>query len=90
MSSSPYTCAGSLHTEDLPRIGSLLRRVEALMLDGGWRSLRQLSEACAGSEASVSARIRDLRKLGHLVQKHRRPTGTWLYRIDVDKQRRLF
>lgn len=41
--------------------GQLLRVLEA-MNDGEWRTLRELSDEADGSEASVSARLRDLRK----------------------------
>jgi hypothetical protein len=32
------------------------------MLDGRWRTLRQISDATGSPEASVSARLRDMRK----------------------------
>jgi hypothetical protein len=39
-----------------------MRAVAALMLDGRWRTLRQISDATGSPEASVSARLRDMRK----------------------------
>lgn len=53
------TCVQALDGE---RLSSLMGRVYALMGDGKPRTLREIADACAGSEASVSARIRDLRK----------------------------
>lgn len=50
---------------DEARLTSQLQRVKALMLDGQWRTLREIAAAVQGSEAGVSARIRDLRKPGH-------------------------
>ena len=41
--------------------GQLLA-VYKLMQDGQYRTLRRIAEAVGGSEASVSARLRDLRK----------------------------
>ena len=85
------TSTTTLHAEDLPRIARLLDRVRTLMSDGAWRTLAQISEACGGSETSVSARLRDLRKGGLTVLRQRRPSGLWLYSvIDAGGQRRLF
>jgi len=47
---------------DKVRLTGMLGRVYEVMKDGNWHTLRQLSEKVRGSEASVSARIRDLRK----------------------------
>lgn len=47
---------------DTERLSSLLERVKTLMLDGQWRSLSAISERVSAPEASVSARLRDLRK----------------------------
>lgn len=72
---------------DFPRITSLRDRVRHFMLDGQWHTLRQVREACGGSEAGVSARLRDLRKweYGHHTVERRRagdPTrGLHEYRL---------
>jgi hypothetical protein len=45
------------------------------------------------SETAVSARLRDLRRPengGHTVLRQRRPSGLYLYAIDLGPQRRLF
>jgi hypothetical protein len=45
-----------------PRLSRQLVRVQDLVRDGQWRTLREISEAVSAPEASVSARLRDLRK----------------------------
>lgn len=45
------------------------------MLDGVWRTLGEIQAQVGGSEASVSARLRDLRKDGfgsYLIDRRRR------------------
>ncbi len=66
---------------DFDRLGSQLDRVEALMADGAWRSLSGIRERCGGGEASISARLRDLRKLGKTVERRHVKGGLWEYRV---------
>ena len=71
---------------DGERLRTLLMRVHRLMHDGEWRTLQRIVLACGGSEASVSARLRDLRKAkwgAHTVERRRHPDGhgLWLYRV---------
>ncbi len=69
---------------DRGRLKSLLERVFAYMKDGRWRTLSQIQGACGGSEASVSARLRDFRKPrfgGFDVQRKRTEHGLWHYRL---------
>lgn len=47
---------------DGDRLRSQLKRVRDLMLDGRWRSIAAIAAHVGGSEAGVSARLRDLRK----------------------------
>lgn len=47
---------------DEKRLKTLMGRVTAYMSRGIWSTLREIQEHCGGSEASVSARLRDLRK----------------------------
>jgi DNA-binding transcriptional regulator GbsR (MarR family) len=74
---------------DRARLTGQLFRVYLLMADGHWRTLREISETTGGSEASVSARLRDLRKEkfgGHTVERQRRgepKAGLWEYRLAV-------
>lgn len=61
---------------DEHRLARQLRAVRELMLDHQWRTLAELAREIGAPEASVSARLRDLRKAdfgGYIVQ--RRPVG---------------
>jgi len=69
---------------DGPRLDTLRRRVEALMADQKWRTLGEIRAACQGSEAGISARLREIRHHGATVDKRRRgeaTRGIWEYRI---------
>jgi hypothetical protein len=48
--------------QDGSRLKQQLAKVKHVMADGEWRTLRQLSQLVNAPEASVSARLRDLRK----------------------------
>ena len=70
--------------KDKARLTGQLLRVFDLMGDGHWHTLRWLSDHAMGSEASVSARLRDLRKDrfgGFNVERHRLDGGLWEYRL---------
>ena len=72
---------------DFDRLNSLLARVQRLMRDGRWRSLEDICSICGGTEASVSARLRDLRKErfgAHTIERRRvapPERGRWVYRM---------
>jgi hypothetical protein len=54
------------------------------MLDGQWKDLDQLVQIAGGTTASVSARVRDLRKKdfgGYIVETRNLGGGYWQYRI---------
>ena len=74
---------------DSSRLTSQLARVTALMSDGMWRTLHEISVSVFSSEAGVSARLRDLRKSkfgGHTVDKRRRglvDRGLFEYRLVI-------
>lgn len=72
---------------DETRLTSQLERVKELMNDGEWRTLQQIANAVQGSEAGISARLRDLRnKLGLTVTKKRignPSSGLWAYQVQV-------
>lgn len=71
---------------DSPRLTSQLDRVRAVMQDGQWHTLAELAEVCGGSEAAISARIRDFRKPqfgAHEVQRERVRDGLWRYRLVI-------
>ncbi len=75
---------------DHDRLASQLMGVRAALADGQWHTLAQLATATGYPEASISARIRDLRKpefqqrLGGNYQVQADPPeagGTWHYRL---------
>lgn len=72
---------------DHARLTGQLAGVLDLMRDGRWRTLAEIAEHVDGSEAGVSARLRDLRKArfgGYEVEKRRRTESLWEYRLDVE------
>lgn len=85
---------------DGARLSSLLVKVRTLMADGTWRTLSEICAAIgAGSEAGVSARLRDLRKEqfgGYTVERRRRGDGRrglWEYRllgVNAERQIEIF
>lgn len=48
--------------QDKIRLTGQTLRVADLMLDGHWRTLQEIADATGDPQASVSARLRDLRK----------------------------
>ena len=76
---------------DAERLETLFARVLDLMSDGQWRTLAEIRAAVGGSEASISARLRDFRKQqfgGHRMDGRRRgdaTDGIWEYRVIVSK-----
>lgn len=72
------------------RLGTLLADVRAVMSDGQWMTVTEVRDKIGrGTETSVSARIRDLRKRkfgGHTVESRRRGNhrdGLWEYRLTL-------
>ena len=62
-----------------------LIRVWSVMRDGGRHTLAEISKVTKDPEASVSARLRDLRKPqfgGHTVERRQMINGKFLYRVD--------
>lgn len=72
---------------DCDRLRHQLGRVRSLMLDGVWRTLAEISAVTGDPQASISARIRDLRKDrfgGYRVDRRRRAEaerGIFEYRV---------
>jgi hypothetical protein len=69
---------------DEARLLTLQDRVFALMSDHEWHRLSDLAVATGGSEAGVSARLRDLRKSkwgAWTVERRRVAGGLWEYRM---------
>ena len=76
--------------KDHIRLTGQLLRVYQAMHDQEWHTLSQLSMRAEGSEASVSARLRDLRKekFGDFVVQRKRSEksrGLWYYRLVLPK-----
>lgn len=72
---------------DGTRIKDQMGRIQAWMQRGEWYSLAEIARATGDGEASVSAQLRHLRKPrfgGFTVEKRRRTTGTWEYRLIQD------
>ena len=70
---------------DLKRLKSQQADVARAMADGGWHTLHALAFRTGHPEASVSARLRDLRKPrwgSNLIQRRRHlGGGLWEYRL---------
>lgn len=76
---------GTLTKEDAPRMAKQLASVRAYVLMQQWVTLRRISDYCSCSEASASARLRDLRKIGFLVERRRVAEGNGLHEYRVTK-----
>ena len=80
---------------DKTRLKKQLDSVLELMLDGQWRTLCVIAAAVGAPEASVSARLRDLRKErfgGYLVERKFVLRGLWMYRVlkpGLERQREI-
>lgn len=70
-----------VNEQDAIRLAGLMGRVESYMRDGKWATLAEISYQCRGAEASVSARLRDLRRKGYVVERERtEQPGVFRYR----------
>lgn len=70
---------------DHDRLAVQLGAVRRFMGDYKWHTLREISEATGHPEASVSARIRDLRKPkhgGHSILRKYVERGLWAYQME--------
>lgn len=64
--------------QDKARLNGQMLAVFNLMKDGVWRTLAEIHAVVKGSEAGISARLRDLRKDkwgAHSVERRRRGNG---------------
>ena len=72
---------------DHDRLKKQLGRVWHWTINGGWSTLAELAQLTGAPEASVSARLRDLRKPkfgGYIIDRRRRglaSNGLWEYRM---------
>lgn len=85
----PLPFAGQTYDyeKDCKRLTGQLQRVREAMKSGEWFTLSKLQGIVGGSEAGISARIRDLRKAsfgGYNVERRRvAESGLWEYRINA-------
>lgn len=79
--------------EDRERLSTLLARVRAIVMsEPSWHTLASLARRTGGSEAGVSARLRDLRKPrfgSHRIERRRVKGGLWEYRAVAPAARQL-
>ena len=72
---------------DGDRLSSQLKKVFWALQDGRWKMLSTLAEETSSPEASVSARLRDMRKPrfgGHTIESRRCGIGgLWEYRMII-------
>jgi uncharacterized protein YfaT (DUF1175 family) len=71
---------------DADRLGAQMRRVAEVMRNGKWMTLAGIAEATNDPEASVSARLRDLRKKrngAHVIEREYVMRGLFRYRMVV-------
>ena len=80
----------ALSFEDRQRLAKQTQAVWSVMGDGQWRTLSRIRDLLAlehrvpASEASISARLRELRSLGHQVDRRQvkdAPRGLNEYRV---------
>lgn len=69
------------YPRDYDRLSAQCKRVAEIMADGEWHRLAEISEKTRDPEASISARIRDLRAAGFNVEREYVENGLWKYRI---------
>ncbi len=69
---------------DQQRLNCQLQRVLAVVIDGEWRTIEQISRLARAPENSASAQLRNLRKPrfgGYLVEKEHAGGGLFRYRV---------
>ena len=69
---------------DYARLNGQLGRVYQLMKDGHWRTLGHIAALVNGTEAAVSAKLRDLRKAKYgalVVERRHIKRGLFQYRV---------
>ncbi len=69
---------------DGARLRSQLERVKAALSDGQWWTVQDLVRLAGGSDSSITARCRDLRKASkgaYTIQSKNLGRGSWIYRM---------
>lgn len=72
------------HQRDARRLAAQHNRVLAFMQDGKWHTLSEIAVHTRDPEASVSARLRDLRKPqfgSHVIEREYVERGLFRYRL---------
>ena len=86
----PFSGETYEHERDHDRLSAQYWQVFAVMADGQWRTLQQISEACGGAPTpSVSARLRDMRKErfgSHQVERKFVSRGLFTYRLILNEE----
>lgn len=73
--------------QDEARLNEQQQRVYAVVKGGEWWTLAEIADFAEAPEASVSARLRDLRRIGRTAgwavegRRRREGRGTWEYRL---------
>lgn len=73
-----------VHSRDSARLGDQMAAVQAFMKDGAWHTLNEIAERTGHPEASVSSRLRDLRKErfgSHTIERRYVAKGLFQYRM---------
>lgn len=71
----------AVHPRDTERLGDQLKAVFEFVKTGEWVTLRQIAAHVGAPEASVSARLRDIRRLGFTVEREYVLRGLHRYRV---------
>jgi len=69
---------------DQRRLTGQLHEIKSLMSDGKWRTLGEVESATGYPQASISAQLRNMRKVrfgSHTIEKQRRTAGQWEYKL---------
>ena len=69
---------------DDPRLKKQIYRVWDAMFDGGWKTLKQISQITGDPEASISAQLRHLRKPrfgSHTIERRHLGNGLYEYKL---------
>tara|TARA_R110000744_G_scaffold252463_1_gene368255 strand:+ start:701 stop:1036 length:336 start_codon:yes stop_codon:yes gene_type:complete len=72
------------HERDFERLKNQSERILNFISDGEWTTLREIAAATGAPEASISAKLRDLRKAkygGHTVDRRYEGNGVYQYRF---------
>jgi Fic family protein len=68
---------------DRKRLGKQLCLVKGVVVGAGWMTLAHIEALTGAPQASISARLRELRSLGYLVERRAVPGGNGLHEYAV-------